>query len=111
MTQVGRLSANVYPKVEPNIPTFERAHTFQVIKSVLKPLPLDTCLILDTIGLQLNCSAIVERLMFDWRNTFNTRWHDFGNLAILSFHDAAGAIIPNTTIVVLSHLLVLRNTA
>jgi hypothetical protein len=31
--QVGCLSANVYPKVEPNMPTFEHAHAFEVIKS------------------------------------------------------------------------------
>ncbi len=97
--QVSRLSANVYPKVEPNMPTFERVHTFQVIKSMLKPLPVNTRLILDAIGLQLNCSAILEGLMFDRCNMFDIRWHDFVNLAILLFHDAAGAIIPNTTIV------------
>ncbi len=63
--QVGCLSANVYPKVEPGMPNFECAHAFQVIKSTFEPLPIDTCLILDAIGLQLNCSAIVEGLMFD----------------------------------------------
>jgi hypothetical protein len=65
---------------------------------VLEPLPVDTCVILNAISLQLNCSTIVKGFMFDWRNTFNACWHDFANLAILSFHDADGAIIPNTTI-------------
>jgi hypothetical protein len=51
---VGRLSANVYPKVEPGTSNFECAHAIQVIKSILKPLPIDTHLILDAIGLQLN---------------------------------------------------------
>ncbi len=86
--QVGRLSANVYPKVEPNMPTFEHANAFQVIKSALEPLPVDTCLILDAIGLQLNCSTILKGgLMFDLRNTFDTCWQDITSCD------------PNTTII------------
>jgi hypothetical protein len=96
--QVGRLSANVYPNGEPGMSNFERAHTFQVIKSALKPLPISTHLILDAIGLQLNCSVIAEGLMFNWKNAFDTRWCVFANLMILSFHDSSGAIIANTTI-------------
>jgi hypothetical protein len=63
--QVGQLSAVVYSKVEPGMPNFEWAHTFQVIKSTLEPLPIGMRLTLDAIGLQLNCSAIVARLVFD----------------------------------------------
>jgi hypothetical protein len=95
--QVGRLSDNVYPKIEPGMPSFEQAHAFQLIKSTLEPLPIDTRQILDTIGIQLNCSAIIDRLMFDWKNAFDTCWFGFANLAILSFHDSSGAIIANTT--------------
>jgi hypothetical protein len=84
-------------KIEPGMPNFERAHAFQVIKSALKPLPIDMHHILDAIEIQLNCSAIVDGLMFDWKNAFNTRWFNFANLAILSFHDSSGAIIANTT--------------
>jgi hypothetical protein len=69
-----------------------------VIKSTLELLPVDTRLILDAIGLQLNCSAVVKGLMFDWRNKFDTCWLNFSNLAILSFHDSTGAIINNTTL-------------
>jgi hypothetical protein len=96
--QVGRLSANVYPKNKPGIPNFERAHAFQVIKSTLEPIPIDTRLIFDVVGMKLNCSAIVKGLMFDWKNAFDMHWFDFANLTILSFHDSKGAIISNTTI-------------
>jgi hypothetical protein len=48
------------------MPIFECTHAFQVVKSTLEPLPVDTPLILDAIGTQLNCSAIVKGLMFDW---------------------------------------------
>jgi hypothetical protein len=63
--QVGRLSASVYPKVEPSMPVFERAHAFQVAKSALKALNIDTCIILEAMGAQLNCSTTVDGLIYD----------------------------------------------
>ena len=47
-------------KIEPGMPNFERAHAFQAIKSALEPLPID---MLDAIGIQLNCGAIVDGLI------------------------------------------------
>jgi hypothetical protein len=98
--QVGRLYASVYPKVEPTMPIHERAHAFQVIKSTLKSLPVDTRLILEAIGTQLNCNAQVDGSMFDFCSMFNKSWYNFANLAIQSFHNSAGAVIQNTTIAV-----------
>jgi hypothetical protein len=80
------------------MPDFECLHAFQVIKSTLEPLPIDTCLILDSIGLQLNCTSIIKRLTFDWKNAFNTHWLDFTILANLSFHNFGGVNIANTTV-------------
>jgi hypothetical protein len=54
---VGRLSASVYPKIKSSMPVFEHAHAFQVAKSALKALSVDTCLILKAMGAQLNCST------------------------------------------------------
>ena len=96
--QVGRLSASVYPKVEPSMPVFERAHAFQVTKSALEALNVDTRLILEAMGAQLNCSTTVDGLIFDWRGLFDTAWHDFRHLSIISFHDSAGTAINNTTV-------------
>jgi hypothetical protein len=96
--QVGRLYASVYPKVEPTMPIHERAHTFQVIKSALESLPLDTCLILEAIGMQLNCNAQVDDAMFDFCSIFDELWYDFANMVIQSFHNSAGTVIQNTTI-------------
>ena len=95
--QVGRLYASVYPKVEPTMPIHERAHAFQVIKSALESLPVDTRLILEAIGTQLNCNSQVDGSMFDFRSMFDEAWYDFANLAIQSFHNSAGAVI-NTTV-------------
>jgi hypothetical protein len=95
--QVGRLSTSVYPKIEPNMPVFECVHAFQLVKSALETLPVDTRLILDALGTQLNCSANVDGLMFDWQSPFGSAWYNFCNVAIVRFHDFAGTEIKNTT--------------
>jgi hypothetical protein len=69
-----------------------------VIKSALKSLPVDMRLILEATGMQLNCNAIVDGAMFDFRSLFNKAWFDFSNLVIQSFHNSAGAVINNTTV-------------
>jgi hypothetical protein len=48
--------------------------------------------------MQLNCSTIVNRLIYDWRSTFDEAWFDVWNLAIISFHDSGGAQINNRTV-------------
>ena len=85
--QVGHLYASVYPNVEPTMPIHERAHAFQVIKSVLESLPVDTCLILEAIRAQLNCNSQVNGTMFDILSMFYKAWYNFANLAIQSFHN------------------------
>ena len=98
MIQVGQYSAAVCPKVESSMPVYERAHVFQVACTALEPLPVDTRLILDALGVQLNCSAIVDGLIFDWKNRFDEHWCSLANLTIQSFHNSAGAVINNITI-------------
>jgi hypothetical protein len=95
---VGRMSASLYPKVEPTMPINELAHAYQVIKSALESLPVDTRLILEAIGMQLNCNSIIDGAMFDFRHLFDEAWFNFGNLVIQSFHNSAGAVIQNTTV-------------
>jgi hypothetical protein len=94
--QVGCLSASVYPKIDSNMPIFECAHAFQVVKNALKPLPIDTRIILNAIGMQLNCSAIVNGLIYNWRSMLDEAWFDLRNLAIILFHNSAGEQINNT---------------
>jgi hypothetical protein len=96
--QVRQMSASVYPKVEPTMPIYELAHAYQVIKSMLESLPVNMHLILEAIGMQLNCNAIVDGAMFDFCSLFHKAWFDFGNLVIQSFHNSAGMVINNTTV-------------
>ncbi len=91
--QVGHLHASVYPKINANMPIFECANAFQVVKCALEPLPINTCIILEVISTHLNCSTVVNGLIYDWRNTFDKAWFNFGNLTIISFHNDANTII------------------
>jgi hypothetical protein len=88
----------VYPKVEPTMPIYELAHTYQVIKSALESFPVDMHLILEAIGIQLNCNAIVDGAMFNFCSLLNKAWFDFSNLVIQSFHNSAGTVINNTMV-------------
>jgi len=99
VVQVGRLQVSLYPVVDPSMPVFERAHAFQAAKSALEALPIDKRQILNALGAQLNCSAIVDGLVHDWRYLFDSTWFDFTQLTIVSFHNSAGTQINNTTIV------------
>ncbi len=96
--QVSCLSASVYPKIDSNMPIFEHAHAFQVVKNALKPLPINTRIILNMIGTQLNCSTIINGLIYDQHSTFDKAWFDFWNLAIILLLDSASAQINNMTI-------------
>jgi len=60
--QVGQYSAAVYPKVESSMPVYKHAHAFQVARTASEPLPVDTRLILDAIGAELNCSDMQNHL-------------------------------------------------
>jgi hypothetical protein len=95
--QVRRMSTIVYPKIEPTMPIHELVHVYQVIKSALKSLPVDMRLILEAIGMQLNCNAILDGAMFNFCSLFDEAWFDFSNLVIQSFHNSAGTVIQNTT--------------
>jgi hypothetical protein len=62
--QIGWYTATVYPKVDSAMPVHERAHAFQVARSTFELLPINARLVLDALGMHLNCSAIIEGLTF-----------------------------------------------
>ena len=68
LIQIGQNTATVHPKIDSTMPKHERAHTFQVVRSVFQLLPVNARLVLDALCTPLNCSVIVEGLMFGWRS-------------------------------------------
>lgn len=85
-------------QIDSSMPIFERP-CLSSQKRRTQALPVDTRLMFDVIGTQLNCSAIVDGIIYNWRNLLYDSWYDFQNLTILSFHDSAGVVANNTTMV------------
>jgi hypothetical protein len=95
---VGRYQLNLYPKLSPGTSLVERAHAYQICKSALAALNIDIRVIFDALGLQLNCMATIDGLVYDFTQVYKDSWFDPANLQILSFHDSTGMRINNTTI-------------
>ncbi len=75
----------------------ERAHAFQTNKAALAMPGIDRRMMLDTLGVQLNLSAIVKGVLSNWNCHFHCNWCNFANLTILSFHNNTSAQVNNTT--------------
>ena len=69
---VGRLSIKLYPMVEGTWAVHERAHAYQVNVSALRAAPIDTRLMLDTLGGQLSSSTTVDGHIEDWLALFRS---------------------------------------
>ena len=94
---VGRTLVNLYAVIDPGMHVEERAHAFQINKTALASTPVNLRVWLDALGQQLNLASMVDGVRDDWLRFFHDSWCDFGSLAILSFHNNAGAQINDTT--------------
>jgi hypothetical protein len=93
---VGKTTVNLYPRLTPETTTEERAHAHHVNVTALTNAELQPDVFLDTFGLQMSASTIVDGHKHDFKRYFKNHWVDFGNLRILSFHNSNGAIIADT---------------
>jgi hypothetical protein len=95
--QIDKMTVKLYPVVNSTMKLPERAHTFQINKTALAAPGIARCLMLDTLGAQLNLSAIVNGVLGDWTRHFHHDWCNFANLTILLFHNNSGAQVNNMT--------------
>jgi hypothetical protein len=95
---VGRYQLNLYPKLSPGTSLVECAHAYQICKSAIAALKIDIRVIFDALGLQLNCMAMINGLVYNFTQVYQDGWFDPANLQILSFHNSAGTRINNTTV-------------
>ena len=95
--RVGALTIMLYPVVDQSMLPHERAHAFHYNKTALAAQNIDLRLQLDALGTQLNLIATVDGTINDWFRFFYDSWFDFSKLTILSFHNAKGDIMTNTT--------------
>jgi hypothetical protein len=95
--QVDKLTVKLYPVVNSSMLAPERAHAFQTNKSALSIPGINRRAMLDTLGTQLNLSAIIDNVLGNWNRHFRCNWCNFAHLTILSFHSNAGTQVNNTT--------------
>ena len=95
--QIDKMTVKFYPIINSTMKPPERAHAFQINKTVLAAPGINHRMMLDTLGAQLNLSAIVDGVLGDWTRHFQWAWCNFANLTILSFHNDAGTQVNNTT--------------
>ena len=95
--QIDKMTVKLYPVVDSTMKPPERAHAFQINKTALAAPGIDRRVMLDTLGAQLNLSAIVDGVLGDWTRHFQRAWCNFHHLTILSFHNDAGAQVNDTT--------------
>jgi hypothetical protein len=63
--QVDKITVKLYPVVDLTMKPPECAHAFQMNKTALAVPGIDRCMMLDTLGAQLNLSAIVNGVLGD----------------------------------------------
>ena len=89
--QIDKMTVKLYPVVDSTMKRPERTHAFQINKTALAAPGIDHRVMLDTLGAQLNLSAIVDGVLGNWTRHFQCAWCNFDNLTILLFHNDAGA--------------------
>ncbi len=95
--QVDKQTVKLYPIVDLSMKPPKRAHAFQTNKTALSIPGIDRRTMLDTLGVQLNLSAIVDDFLGDWTSHFHRNWCNFAHLTILSFHGDAGTQVNETS--------------
>ena len=88
--QVDKQKVKLYPIMDSTMKPPERAHAFQTNKTALSIPGIDSRAMLDTLGAQLNLSAIIDGGLGDWIRHFRHNWCNFAHLTILLFHSDAG---------------------
>ena len=95
--QIDKMAVKLYPIVDSTMKPLECAHAFQINKTALAAPGIDRPMMLDTLGAELNLSAIIYGILGNWTRHFQRAWCNFANLTILSFHNDAGNQVNDTT--------------
>ena len=77
--KVNKMTVKLYPVIDSTIKLPDHAHTFQVDKTALAAPGIDHCMMLNTLGAQLNLSAIVDGVLGNWNCHFCRNWFNFAN--------------------------------
>ncbi len=95
--QVDKMTLKLHPVINSTMKPPEHAHAFHINKTALAAPGIDRRLMLNTLGAQLNLSAIVNSILGDWHCHFHLNWSNFASLTVLSLHNDAGKQVNDTT--------------
>ena len=95
---IGRTSVSLYPKVDSSMTDPEKALAYQHNKTALASADLDQRARILTLAERLDLMLMAESGLADWERKLSRSWANFHHLTILSWHDAKGAAISNTTV-------------
>ena len=95
---IGRTSVSLYPKVDSSMTDPEKALAYQHNKTALASADLDQRARILTLAERLDLMLMAESGLADWERKLSRNWANFHYLTILSWHDAKGAAISNTTV-------------
>ena len=73
VVNVGRIPTDLYPRIDMDMPIWERAHAFHVNKTAIMNVDVDIQTQLDAFGSQLNLSAIVDGCKADFINFYGSK--------------------------------------
>jgi hypothetical protein len=109
---IGKTSVLLYPMVDPTMSDPEKALAYQQNCAVLAGADLDQWARILALAERLNLMLTAESSLVDWERKLSKNWFNFANLTIISWHNARGGIIINTTVAdIPSILLPVQNGA
>jgi hypothetical protein len=94
---IGHTLVSLYLKIDWSITDAEKALAFQHNKTALALANLDQRVHLHTLADRLNLMLMAKSGLTTWERKLLRNWANFQHLMILSWHDAKGDFIMNTT--------------
>jgi hypothetical protein len=94
---IGKTSVLLYPKVDPTMSDPEKALAYQQNCAVLAGADHDQRARILALAERLDLMLMAESSLADWERKLSKNWFNFANLMIISWHNACGGIIINTT--------------
>jgi hypothetical protein len=94
---ISHTSVSLYLKVDSSMTNAKKALTFQHNKMALASANLDQCVGLLTLANRLNLILMATSGLTNWERKLSRNWANFQYLMILSWHNAKGDVIVDTT--------------
>jgi hypothetical protein len=95
---IRRTSVSLYLKVDASMSDPEKALAYQQNWAALADADLDQRARILALAERLDLMHTAESSLVDWERRLTKNWFNFANLTIISWHNAQGGVINNTTV-------------